>query len=521
MIAAPVALLTLLALLTVTTACGDDDAGDAAAGDAGLDSGGGSGTNGGGSGTNGGDAGPGDPPSSTACAKCDPSADCDARAATPHCTCPAGFEHEGDERSACVDVDECELGEDDCDGHASCTNTEGSYECECDDGYSGDGQDCEDIDECEDDPCDSHASCDNTPGSYECECDDGFTGDGEDCEDIDECEDDPCDDDATCDNTPGGYDCECDEPLVGNGKECACDLTGTFAALAEVDVAWDEVKAGDNVLISAGSDTTKSWSIRRQVQDGDEIVVEITPCGGTSSDLCSPYYDAAYGQYVPDATWEADEMPTFSSVMDVPDPDPDDDFVGPLEVAMTGLELDDAFGDWPQSQDDEDFTWVDHDGDDGDYASAPNLTPKPLGVTTIIRTTGNSTDCDNKAYKGLPIPPLGANLASVIMTGDRSVASLEGVIVSCDVMGGKLGGPDTCRGEDNDDDVPCFDGRLRNCVRTTGAACSGGEIDAFDDTLNEPGTRVLASRFVMERVDDDVTCADVRGHTFPPIPDVD
>ena len=37
------------------------------------------------------------------------------------------------------------------------------------------------IDECLDDPCDSNATCTNTDGSYICECNTGFTGNGTDC----------------------------------------------------------------------------------------------------------------------------------------------------------------------------------------------------------------------------------------------------------------------------------------------------------------------------------------------------
>lgn len=41
----------------------------------------------------------------------------------------------------CSDVDECALGSD-CDEHASCQNTEGSYTCTCTHPYSGDGKNC-------------------------------------------------------------------------------------------------------------------------------------------------------------------------------------------------------------------------------------------------------------------------------------------------------------------------------------------------------------------------------------------
>lgn len=40
-----------------------------------------------------------------------------------------------------LDVDECALGSD-CDSHARCLNTDGSYTCTCIHPYSGDGKNC-------------------------------------------------------------------------------------------------------------------------------------------------------------------------------------------------------------------------------------------------------------------------------------------------------------------------------------------------------------------------------------------
>ena len=41
-----------------------------------------------------------------------------------------------------TDIDECSEGFDMCDSNATCTNTEGNYNCSCDTGYHGDGFTC-------------------------------------------------------------------------------------------------------------------------------------------------------------------------------------------------------------------------------------------------------------------------------------------------------------------------------------------------------------------------------------------
>ena len=56
---------------------------------------------------------------------------------------------------------------DTCDEHSVCTNTLGAHECECWEGFSGDGRTCVDIDECQSGHfCHSDASCSNTPGLH-------------------------------------------------------------------------------------------------------------------------------------------------------------------------------------------------------------------------------------------------------------------------------------------------------------------------------------------------------------------
>ena len=40
-------------------------------------------------------------------------------------------------------MDECALGSDGCHDNATCTNTVGSYTCQCKEGFTGNGVDCE------------------------------------------------------------------------------------------------------------------------------------------------------------------------------------------------------------------------------------------------------------------------------------------------------------------------------------------------------------------------------------------
>ena len=55
------------------------------------------------------------------------------------CQCDSGYEPDGVE---CLDRDECTLGLDNCDAHATCENSDGSFTCTCDEGWEGDGVVC-------------------------------------------------------------------------------------------------------------------------------------------------------------------------------------------------------------------------------------------------------------------------------------------------------------------------------------------------------------------------------------------
>jgi len=68
------------------------------------------------------------------------------------------------------DIDECGL-PDSCLNNGTCLNTQGSYNCQCAQGFTG-ARCGEDIDECESKPCLNEGVCLNEVGRYECNCTD-------------------------------------------------------------------------------------------------------------------------------------------------------------------------------------------------------------------------------------------------------------------------------------------------------------------------------------------------------------
>ncbi|XP_072042804.1 uncharacterized protein [Amphiura filiformis] len=137
------------------------------------------------------------------------------------CACNNGYSGDG---TVCIDVNECTDGEHNCHDDATCTNTMGSFSCECNRGYSGDGTVCSDVNECTnvEHNCHGDATCTNTMGSFSCACNIGYVGDGTACFDVNECVDGEhtCHDEATCTNSMGSFSCACNSGYSGVGTEC-------------------------------------------------------------------------------------------------------------------------------------------------------------------------------------------------------------------------------------------------------------------------------------------------------------
>lgn len=164
--------------------------------------------------------------------KCGEHSYCKPDGIEAYCVCEAGWTFDPTDIAAgCIDINECDtsvgpVGR--CGNNARCSNTPGSFSCQCPEGYTGDAyKQCTDIDECLlENACGTGADCINRDGSYSCECPEGSIPDPDPrvrCVEILTCKsDNECPGNAVCD--PNSR-CLCPEPNVGN--ECRRKLSSS------------------------------------------------------------------------------------------------------------------------------------------------------------------------------------------------------------------------------------------------------------------------------------------------------
>ncbi|XP_053387245.1 fibrillin-1-like [Mercenaria mercenaria] len=147
-----------------------------------------------------------------------------------NCRCNDGLRDQG---NICTDCDIWKYGQD-CQLNCTCNISNSEYcnpvtgDCKCLPEWNG--TDCEDdVNECEEeDICPIHSSCENLFGAFECRCNKGYARtESRKCQDIDECTENKSGCEQNCSNTIGSYICSCDTgfKLSADGISCeACDM---------------------------------------------------------------------------------------------------------------------------------------------------------------------------------------------------------------------------------------------------------------------------------------------------------
>jgi hypothetical protein len=220
-------------------------------------------------------------------------------------------------------------------------------------------------------------------------------------------------------------------------------------------------------------------------------------CGGTAPDYCSPYYNQAFTSVMPDNIWDLPTMQKATSTLTLPSvAHVGDAYVGPIEIALQGLTLSSPSETWPASYTDSSITWTDEDGDHQN------------GVTSYMVTGSTSTVC-KQPYANLPIAPTGPR-ATRVYNGSRTEAYLDGKVIDCNTITGKLHGPGGSTTQ------PLVEGHVAGCLKDNNQPCTAAETDSLDSGGGTSGgQRTTDTRFALIRITDGAKCADVRNVAFP------
>eukprot|EP01060_Flectonema_neradi_P041360 TRINITY_DN979_c0_g2_i1.p1 TRINITY_DN979_c0_g2~~TRINITY_DN979_c0_g2_i1.p1 ORF type:complete len:374 (+),score=82.22 TRINITY_DN979_c0_g2_i1:67-1188(+) len=275
--------------------------------------------------------------------------------AVGECECNPGFKEPIFSGLPCVNIDECSENVNICGLNSVCTDTSGSYDCKCDDGFELIGGTCVDINECDlgTHNCDlMFTSCFNREGSFNCEllpcadpnqirdpitfacndptCQTGYqyvAGSG--CIDVNECLDvNTCTVGQVCVNLNGGYTCVSlpgvITPPTPPTPPAQCADVETRAPVNTVWPASATRKDFGGAMFSFNSipqylDGTKMYT--PQIAQGDDL--HLTCCDGECQFFvaiynclpCSSTYNGEFNGALAAASWESTSCaPAFNVV---------------------------------------------------------------------------------------------------------------------------------------------------------------------------------------------------------------
>uniref|UniRef100_A0A8C3AS77 Latent-transforming growth factor beta-binding protein 4 n=1 Tax=Cyclopterus lumpus TaxID=8103 RepID=A0A8C3AS77_CYCLU len=239
------------------------------------------------------------------------------------------------------DVDECVEEPELCSPHGECLNTEGSYLCVCQSGFTAslDTPSCDGkttksrnththththIDECglNETLCGPSGFCENRLGSFQCLCEQGYqeSQDGQDCVDVNECEllSSVCGG-AQCVNVDGSFLCVCPSGQDYNVMIAECEPLPTVPSVERKECYYrlNDENLCESVLISHV--TLQECCCTLGAGWGDNCEVHPCPVNGTDqfNEMCPsgrgflPSGDLLYGVPTSDSYKDADECTLF------------------------------------------------------------------------------------------------------------------------------------------------------------------------------------------------------------------
>lgn len=274
----------------------------------------------------------------------------------------------------------------------------------------------------------------------------------------------------------------------GDGDDTAggCDLTGTYAMEADIDVTWMGTSIVVVPILDSGNGKLRITTKLEIARAGDRYLGRVRACSTETPDFSSSTVGERYAVRFPEELWDGPDMPEWELPIQTDCNEAGCALKTETLHAVLGVDLQTPEGTWPTTWRDPRLQYRDHDGD-----GQPGLTVNALNVG---------------GYTYPPVVLIPTVRAVQLMLAIRVTTAFDGTIASCDRFEGN--GPGTavetraasCR---QDDGNPC------GTIDTPFSTSAGTFLDE-----NLPKWVVKQAKWTVVRLKDDATCADVRSAAF-------
>jgi hypothetical protein len=299
----------------------------------------------------------------------------------------------------------------------------------------------------------------------------------------------PVDSGSPPDDEPSlGSDGGADETGDGDGALDGCDLTGTYAMEADIDVTWKGTSVLVVPILNMGAGKLRITTRLTIERAGDQYSGRIRACSTETPDFASDTVGERYAVRFPEALWDAADMPEWELPITVACNEPGCALKSDTLHALLGVDLDNPAAKWPETWRDPQLLYKDHDGD-----GYPGLTVTALNAPPLY------------TYPPVVIFPVTVRATS-LMLAIRVTTLFDGAITSCDRFDGN--GP-----------ASAVETRAASCIQDDGNLCgttdtplSTSAATFLDENL--PKWEVEKATWTVVRLADDASCDDVRQATF-------